>query len=124
MTSDTLVKEIEKNLDQNKAEDLVTIDIRGKSSVADFLVIGTGTSGRHVGALASHLENMLRKGHDTKPIIEGKEGGDWVLVDAGYVVVHLFRDEVRQFYQLEKMWGLETPASKNPGTMTEASGAF
>ena len=86
-----------------KAEDSVTIDLKGTSSVADFVVVTTGRSNRQVAAIADRLIERLHKtGVRTK--VEGKQTGDWVLVDAGDVIVHVFRPEVRTFYNLEKMW--------------------
>jgi ribosome-associated protein len=90
-------------LEDMKAEDCVTIDLKGTSSVADFVVVTTGRSNRQVAAIADRLIERLHKtGVRTK--VEGKQTGDWVLVDAGDVIVHVFRPEVRTFYNLEKMW--------------------
>ncbi|MEN8837220.1 MAG: ribosome silencing factor [Celeribacter marinus] len=91
-------------LDQEKAEDIVTIDLRGKSQIADFMVICSGRSSRQVGALAEKISDLLKQQRGVLTRIEGKGQGDWVLMDAGDVVVHIFRPEVREFYQLEKMW--------------------
>jgi ribosome-associated protein len=91
-------------LDEGKAEDIVTIDLAGKSSMADYLVIASGRSTRQVTALADQVATALKdSGHGRVPV-EGKAHGDWVLLDAGDVIVHLFRPEVRTFYNLEKMW--------------------
>lgn len=95
-----------KILDDNKAEKIVDIDLAGKTSIADFMVICTGRSSRQVAALADILSESV-KDYGLKPRIEGKENGDWVVVDAGDFIVHLFRPEVREFYQLEKMWGVD-----------------
>lgn len=96
---------VTESLEGDKAEDTVVIELAGKSSLADYMVISTGTSRRHVGTMAEHLrENM--KGRGIKGVsIEGKDNCDWVLIDAGDIVVHLFRPEVRAFYALERMWG-------------------
>lgn len=104
ISSDVLLARILASLDDDKAEDVVTIDLRGRSSVADHMVICSGRSSRQVAAIAEKLVDRLKTelGRSTK--IEGKEQGDWVLIDAGDVVVHVFRPEVREFYQLEKMW--------------------
>lgn len=91
-------------LEQDKAEDLVSIDLRGKSEIADFMVICSGRSTRQVSALAEKLADTLKQNHGILSRIEGKDQGDWVLIDAGDVLVHVFRPEVREFYQLEKMW--------------------
>ncbi len=96
-----------KTLDDGKAEDIVTIDLAGKTTIADYMVIATGRSARQVGALTEHLEQAL-SGH-IKVAIEGKEQGDWVLIDASDVIVHLFRPEIREYYNLEKMWGAAFP---------------
>ncbi len=92
-------------LDDDKAEDIVSIDLTGKSPVTDFVVIASGRSNRHVGALADHLLTAIKEGGYTPAKVEGLSAADWVLIDAGDVVVHLFRPEVRAFYDLEKMWG-------------------
>ncbi|MGQ7062790.1 MAG: ribosome silencing factor [Caulobacterales bacterium] len=103
--SDTLEALIVKTLDDDKAEDIVSIDLTGKSPVTDFVVIASGRSNRHVGALADHLLQALKEHGNVTPKVEGLQAADWVLIDAGDVIVHLFRPEVRSFYDLEKMWG-------------------
>lgn len=92
------------SLEDDKAEDILAIDIRGKSSFADMLVIASGRSSRHVGALTEHVMRKLREAgvHDVR--VEGLPQADWVLLDAGDVVVHLFRPEVRAFYNIERIW--------------------
>ena len=107
--AEELVKLIATILDMDKATDIITIDLEGESSICDYVVIASGTSSRHVGALADHLEVELKKVGVTDIVSEGKPGCDWVLVDAGNAIVHLFRPEVREFYNLEKMWGVEGP---------------
>lgn len=101
---------VETSLDADKAEDITVIDLMGKSGFADIMVIASGRSSRQVGAMADHLMQKL-KAVGLKPRVEGMQTGDWVLIDAGDVVVHLFRPEVRAFYNLEKMWGA---SSKRP----------
>jgi ribosome-associated protein len=96
------------SLDDDKAEEVVSIDLRGKSPMTDHMVIASGRSSRQVQAMAEHLEQKFKERTGRAPRIEGRETGDWVLIDCGDVVVHLFRPEVRAFYQLEKMWA--TPA--------------
>ena len=91
-------------LDENKAEDLVQIDLRGRSAMGDYMVIGSGRSSRQVAALAEKLVSTLKIDHGRAAKVEGKDAGDWVLIDTGDVIVHIFRPEVRDFYQLEKMW--------------------
>ncbi|WP_306015206.1 ribosome silencing factor [Oceanicaulis sp. MMSF_3324] len=93
-------------LDDDKAEDVVAIDLTGKSSVTDVMVIASGRSNRHVGAMADHLVRKLKDAGHGKVAIEGLKTCDWVLIDAGDVIVHLFRPEVRSFYDLEKMWSV------------------
>jgi ribosome-associated protein len=100
---------IEKSLDDDKAENVVAIDLTGKSSIADYMVIATGRSARQLGAMADHLAVKLKAQGMRHVGIEGAAAGDWVLIDGGDVIVHLFRPEVRQTYKLEKMWGLELP---------------
>lgn len=92
------------SLEDDKAEDILAIDIRGKSSFADMLVVASGRSARHVGALADHVMRKLRDAGVKDVRVEGLPQADWVLVDAGDVVVHIFRPEVRTFYNIEKIW--------------------
>lgn len=91
-------------LDENKAEDIVTIPLAGKSTIADYMIIASGRSSRHVVGLSNHITQDLAKNGFTKAKFEGKDGGDWVLGDAGDVIIHLFRPEVRDFYNIEKIW--------------------
>ncbi|MDY0884306.1 ribosome silencing factor [Dongia soli] len=109
MMIDDLVKIVATSLDDDKAEDIVSIDLRGKSSIADYMVIATGRSSRQLAAMAQHLDEKLTKLGIKDVAIEGMTQGDWVLLDGGDVVVHLFRPEVREFYNLEKMWGADLP---------------
>lgn len=99
------------SLEDDKAEEILSIDIRGKSSFADMLVIASGRSARHVGALAEHVMAQLKDAGVKDVRIEGMPQADWVLVDAGDVVVHIFRPEVRSFYNIEKIWSGATPDS-------------
>ena len=91
-------------LDENKAEDILQIDLRGKTSIGDYMVVCSGRSTRQVSALAEKLVEKLKADRGILCKVEGKETGDWVLIDTGDVIVHIFRPEVREFYQLEKMW--------------------
>lgn len=100
---------IERSLDDDQAEDVVVIDLAGKSSIADLLVVASGRNGRHVAAMAEHLRDKLKSAGYGESSIEGIPQCDWVLLDAGDVIVHLFRPEVRAFYNIEKMWGVEGP---------------
>lgn len=94
------------SLDDDKAEEIVAIELRGRSAMADWMVVATGRSTRQVGSMADHLRQKLEQ-VGLKVQIEGMTQGDWVLVDAGDVIVHLFRPEVRAFYQIEKMWATD-----------------
>ncbi|MGE5501435.1 MAG: ribosome silencing factor [Ignavibacteriales bacterium] len=97
-------------LDDDQAQDIVSIDLRGKSPVADAMIIASGRSHRHVGAIADHLLRALKDAGVGKARVEGLPHCDWVLIDAGDVIVHLFRPEVRSFYNIEKIWSVEPPA--------------
>nr|WP_255356663.1 ribosome silencing factor [Thioclava sp. SK-1] len=103
-TSDQILERVMSSLDDNKAEEIVSIDLAGRSSVADHMVICSGRSSRQVAAIADNLIERLKEDFNIYCKVEGKEQGDWVLVDCVDVVVHIFRPEVREFYQLEKMW--------------------
>lgn len=94
-----------KQLDDDQAQEIVSIPLEGKSSVADHMVIASGRSTRQVAGMAQKLAEELKKSGEPSPRIEGLPAADWVLIDAGDVVVHLFRPEVRSFYNLERMWG-------------------
>jgi ribosome-associated protein len=96
-------------LDDNKAEDTVVIDLRGKSALADEMVIASGRATRHVGAITDKLVEALKNAGYGKVKVEGLPHCDWVLIDCGDVIVHLFRPEVRAFYNLEKMWSAGRP---------------
>ena len=101
-----LLKRILTSLDDDKAENIITIDLEGRSALCDAAVIASGRSSRHVSAMAEHLARRLKEGgYGTRPV-NGQAQGDWVLVDAGDVIVHLFRPEVRDYYDLEGMWSV------------------
>lgn len=104
VTSEELLAHILSSLTDDKAEDIVQIDLRGKSSIGDYMVICSGRSSRQVTAIAEKLTDRLKHDLGRLSKIEGKETGDWVLIDTGDIIVHVFRPEVRAFYQLEKMW--------------------
>ena len=93
-----------KFLEDDKAEEIVSISLKGKSEMADHMIICSGRSSRQVTSIAEKLSSMLKKEFDVFSKVEGKDQGDWVLIDAGDIIVHVFRPEVREFYQLEKMW--------------------
>jgi len=101
-----VVEAVVASLDDDKAEDVIAIDLKGRTSIADQMVIASGRSARQVGAMADHLIEKL-KAIGVRAAVEGLPQCDWVLVDGGDVIVHLFRPEVRAFYNLEKMWGVE-----------------
>ena len=103
-TSEALLERILSSLDDDKAEEVVQISLRGKSSIADYMVIASGRSSRQVAAISENLADRLKQDFGLPCKMEGKDTGDWVLIDAGDVIVHVFRPEVREFYQLEKMW--------------------
>ena len=92
------------SLDEDKAEDIVQIDLRGKTAIGDYMVICSGRSSRQVTAISEKLAERLKSRLGVLTKVEGKDAGDWVLIDTGDVIVHVFRPEVRDFYQLEKMW--------------------
>jgi len=105
--SNDLLSVILASLDDDKAEDIVSIPLAGKSEMADHMVIATGRSTRQVASISEKLADRLKQDRGLAVRIEGKELGDWVLIDAGDVIVHVFRPEVREFYQLEKMWATQ-----------------
>jgi ribosome-associated protein len=96
-------------LDDEKAQDVVFIDLKDKSSVADGMIVASGRSHRHVGAMADHLLRALKEAGHGRARVEGLPHCDWVLIDAGDVIIHLFRPEVRAFYNIEKIWSVEPP---------------
>lgn len=104
VTSEGLRTLIVTTLSEEKAEDIVEIDLRGKSEMGDFMVVASGRSTRQVAALADKIIEKAKTEANVFSRVEGKSTGDWVLIDTGDVIVHLFRPEVRDFYQLEKMW--------------------
>ena len=103
-TSELLLDRILISLKKDKAEDIVQIDLRGKSSIGDYMIIASGRSSRQVTAISEKLVDNIKKDFGRPSRVEGKNAGDWVLIDTGDVIVHVFRPEVREFYQLEKMW--------------------
>ena len=103
-TSELLLDRILTSLKNDKAEDIVQIDLRGKSSIGDYMIIASGRSSRQVTAISEKLVDNIKKEFGRSSKVEGKNAGDWVLIDTGDVIVHVFRPEVREFYQLEQMW--------------------
>ncbi len=110
----SLLELVRASLEDDKAEDLVVIDLAGKSDMADYMVVATGQSQRQVGAMADHLQRKLKASGVRGVAVEGLARSDWVLIDGGDIIVHLFRPEVRAFYNLEKMWGQELPEPTRP----------
>ena len=102
-----IAETIHKVLSDNKAKDITKINLEKKSSIADFMIICSGTSNRHVISLSNYLVEALKKENLNTLNVEGIRNGDWVLVDAGDIIIHLFRSEVREYYGLEKMWAGE-----------------
>ncbi len=107
--SDSVLDLVNEVLDEAKALDVTSIDLAGKSSIADHMVIASGRSNRHVGAIADQVIKKLKKVTSSGVRVEGLPHCDWVLIDTGDVVVHIFRPEVREFYNLEKMWSAAPP---------------
>ena len=106
--STVLEQAVLSRLDEDKAQDIVLIDLKGKSPMADTMIVASGRSQRHVGALADHLLRLLKDHGLGKAKVEGLPHCDWVLIDAGDVIVHLFRPEVRTFYNIEKIWSVDS----------------
>ncbi|WP_425349790.1 ribosome silencing factor [Manganibacter manganicus] len=103
-TASRAIETVLASLEDSKAENIVSIDIQGKSSLGDYMVVASGRSHRHVSAVTDHLLKALKDAGFGNPRVEGQASADWVLIDAGDVIVHVFRPEVRDFYSLEKMW--------------------
>ncbi len=97
------------SLDDSKAEEIVSIDLQGKTAIADAMLIATGRASTHVSAIADRVIKAIRDSGYPAPRVEGMPHCDWVLIDSGDIIVHVFRPEVRQFYNLEKMWGMDRP---------------
>ncbi len=108
----TLLDLVLNSLNDDKAEDIISIDLSGKSTIADHMVVASGRSSRQVAAICEKLHQRIKDTFGYLAKLEGKAEGDWVLVDAGDVIVHVFRPEVREFYQLEKMWLSDMPEAK------------
>ena len=108
---DDLLALIQERLEDDQAQDIVVLDLRGKSPMADYMVVASGRSQRHVGAIADHVLRALKEGGFGRAACEGLPQADWVLIDAGDIIVHLFRPEVRTFYRIEQIWSVETPGA-------------
>ena len=111
-SSKSLLENILLWLDEAKAEEVVSIDLEGKSTFADFMVVASGRSDRHVGAIGEQIQRKLKEEGFGRVRVEGLQQSDWVLIDAGNVVVHVFRPEVREFYKLERMWSGDRPVDE------------
>ncbi|MEX0860291.1 MAG: ribosome silencing factor [Cucumibacter sp.] len=107
-----MIDVVRQSLDDAKAQDTVAVDMTGRSPLADHMVVTTGRSHRHVGAVAEQLMRALKEAGFGTARVEGLPQSDWVLVDAGDVIVHIFRPEVREFYNLEKIWAAGIPAAE------------
>ncbi len=104
---DAVLDAVISSLNDHLAEDVVVIDLKGKSAIADYMVIASGRGSRQVIAMADHLVRLLKTHGQVGITPEGMKQGDWVLIDGGDIIIHLFRPEVREFYNLEKMWGVD-----------------
>jgi ribosome-associated protein len=101
------------SLEDDKAEDIVTLDLRGRASFADCMIIASGLADRHIEAMATHLVEKLQEAGLRRVPVEGGQGATWLLIDAGDVIVHLFKPETRKLYNLEKMWGADLDAGES-----------
>jgi ribosome-associated protein len=118
--TEQMLKAVETVLDDDQAMEPIVINLGGKASYADYMVIASGRNARHLGAMTQHLEEKMKAAGSPKVRIEGKSVGDWVLIDGGDVIVHLFRPEIRRQYALEKMWGMELPPEAAAGLAATA----
>jgi ribosome-associated protein len=114
MADSSTLDSVRRALDDMQAEEIIEIDLRGKTALADTMIIASGRSNRHVGAIADRVGEFMKEDSLVAPRIEGLPHCDWVLIDAGDVIVHLFRPEVRLFYNLEKLWSADRPEEVSP----------
>ena len=117
--SAALLADVVRWLDDAKAEEIVTIPLEGKSALGDFMIVASGRNDRHVGAIAEQLRDKLKARGEAHVRVEGLNACDWVLIDTGDVIVHVFRPEVRDFYNLEKMWQAEIPPDAGRGDSSQ-----
>jgi ribosome silencing factor RsfS/YbeB/iojap len=117
---DQLQKVIVDSLEDDKAENVVAIDLQGRAAFADRMVVATGIADRQIAAMATHLEDKLAEVGLKRVLIEGASGSDWVLIDAGDIIVHLFKPEARALYGIERMWGAELDETPPPADEAEA----
>jgi ribosome-associated protein len=115
-----LLSLVETTLDDDQAEGVQTLDLRGKTSMADYMVIATGRNARQIAAMADHLATRLKAAGAAAVHVEGLRTCEWVLIDCGDIIVHLFRPEIRAFYNLEKMWGIDMPGDRPTTTRVRA----
>lgn len=101
------------SLEDDKAEDILVLDLDGKSTLADQMIIASGRSARHVAALADHVQRKIKDMGGKRARIEGLPNADWVLIDTGDLIIHLFRPEVREFYDLERIWAAPAGSSRH-----------
>lgn len=113
LSAEDLLKSVIASLDDNKAEDITSIDLAGKTGIADFMVIATGGSQRQVAALTDYVVKGLKALGHKDMVVQGLEQADWVLIDAGDVIAHIFRPEVRSFYNLDKLWTTDIDADQS-----------
>ena len=99
-------------LSDKNASDIITIDLAGKSDLADFMIIASGNNSRHVGAVAEHVVEAIKNTGVTSVASEGESSGEWAIIDTPLVIVHVFHPEIRSLYNLEKMWEVATPAAE------------
>ena len=109
---DKIKQSIEKILHDNKALEVITIDLKNKTSIADFMIVASGTSSRHIQALSEMIVDQLKKGGIKNPYLEGKDSKEWKLIDGADIIVHIFHPEKRKFYDLEKMWSELIPKER------------
>jgi ribosome-associated protein len=114
-SADDVLQAVKSSLDHDKADDVVVIDLAGKTSIADYMIVASGTSKRHIAAMSDHILEKVKEIGATSIATEGTGYCDWVLIDSGDVVVHLFRPEIREFYALERLWGAPSLISDRSG---------
>ena len=112
-----LLKVVISSLEEFKAQDIIKIDLEGKTSMADFMLIASGTSSRQIRAIAENTVTAIKKSSNVNVNIEGLNQGDWVLIDGGDIIIHLFRPEIREFYNLEKMWQVGSTEDASTATI-------
>jgi ribosome-associated protein len=120
-SADDVLQAVKSSLDHDKADDVVVLDLAGKTSIADYMIVASGTSKRHIAAMSDHILEKVKEIGATSVATEGTGYCDWVLIDSGDVVVHLFRPEIREFYALERLWGAPSLISDRFGERREAS---